>query len=145
MGITSHLRLSSLICSHPPNFALFASSAASHVVNASPSFSSAVFSHEVNMLAIAALLVLSVTAQAAKYDYGSYGPDYDSYGSSYESDRYGRDVYEHSMYKRSTDEGIENLTGFARTDAEEREGQQRVSGCARVCALGICAKVCGRT
>merc|ERR1712117_477543 len=111
--------------------------------------SSTVLSHEINMLAIAVLLVLSVTAQAAKYDYGSYRP-------SYESDRYGRDVYEHSMYKRSTAEGregLEGLTGFARTVAEvatvladsgEREGQQ-VSGCVKICdPFGLaCARICG--
>merc|ERR1712117_537266 len=50
--------------------------------------SSAIFSLEVKMfaIAIAALLVFSVTAQAAKYDYDSYKP-------SYESAYYGRNAY----------------------------------------------------
>merc|ERR1712038_51719 len=143
MGITSHLRLSLQISSHPPNFNLFASSAAFHVVNASQSSSTVSVRSflvrrppsELTMLAIAALLVLSVTVQAAKYDYDgrlSYKyEDHDSYEPSYKSAYYGRDAYSEEpsytykasptygrsyepRYKRSTDrEGMsEGLMAF---------------------------------
>merc|ERR1712117_351160 len=96
--------------------------------------SSAVLSHEINMLAVAVLLVLSVSAQAAKYDYDSYGRDvyYEEPSYTYEA----RPMYGYeSRYKRSADrEGLseEELRSFSESVQEMaiargltvREGQQ---------------------
>merc|ERR1712117_580406 len=97
--------------------------------------SSAVLSHEINMLAVAVLLVLSVSAQAAKYDYDSYGRDvyYEEPSYTYEA----RPMYGYeSRYKRSTDrEGLSEaeMRSFSESFREMatqmgmqviREGQQ---------------------
>merc|ERR1711992_357276 len=73
--------------------------------------SSAVFSHEVKMFAIAtvALLVVSVTVQAAKYDYGGHDSyKYEDHGSyepkTYDYGHKSQTTYRH---KRSAREGLE--------------------------------------
>merc|ERR1712117_233282 len=109
--------------------------------------SSAVLSHEINMLAVAVLLVLSVTAQAAKYDYDSYGRDvyYEEPSYTYEA----RPMYGYeSRYKRSADRewlSEEELRSFVESVREmaiarglpvrDREAQQSRSCRDRDCLL----------
>merc|ERR1712117_962644 len=131
---SSSFKFADLISSDLRISPVFASFAASHVVNASQSsstigppvpllvrrsprgqrksvLSSSAVSHENNMLlAIAVLLVLSVSAQAAKYDH--YEPSYNNYEPSYSRDvHYEEPSYTYEprstyRYKRSTgDEG----------------------------------------
>merc|ERR1712224_1125288 len=119
MGTTSHLRLMSPTSPRPQSSALLVRRLPRGQRKSVVLSSSAVLLREVKMFAIATLLVSSVTAQAAKYDYGSYESAYyggDAYSGepsyTYES----RPTYSHELrYKRSI--------GSPQDEAEVREPQ----------------------